>query len=58
MIELIDLNQAENPEDDSRRGRSNTAVSDANITAVENLLKDDRRITICEVSASIGIGTL
>lgn len=58
MIELIDLNQAENPEDDPRSGRSNTAVNDANITAEENLLKDDRRITICEVSASVGISTL
>lgn len=44
-------------EDDPRSGRPSTSVNDRTVVAVENLLKADRRITIREISVSVGIGT-
>lgn len=44
-------------EDDPRSGRPSTSVNERNITAVEDLLKEDRRMTIRQISVRLGIGT-
>lgn len=43
--------------DEPREGRPATAVTPANIDAVRELLKQDRRTTYNEIEASLGIGT-
>lgn len=43
-------------EDDPRSGRPSSSVTETNIASVENLLMEDRRITIREISAKLGVG--
>lgn len=44
-------------EDDPRSGRPSTSVTDENIDAVRELVKDNRRITYKEIEATLGIGS-
>ncbi|TND00015.1 MAG: mariner transposase [Bacteroidetes bacterium] len=44
-------------EDDPRSGRPSTSVTDENIDAVRELVKDNRRITYKEIKATLGISS-
>ncbi|GJQ67234.1 hypothetical protein Trydic_g8139 [Trypoxylus dichotomus] len=44
-------------ENDPYNGRSSKSVSERNIIAIENLLKEDRLMTISQISVRLGIGT-
>lgn len=46
----------ESLEDDPRSGRPATAVTEENISKVEKLVKENRRIKLKELEASLGIG--
>ncbi|GJQ72461.1 hypothetical protein Trydic_g3536 [Trypoxylus dichotomus] len=43
--------------DDPSYARPSTSVNERNVTVVKNLLKEDRRMTISQISARLGIGT-
>ena len=45
----------EDVEDDERCGRPNTSITDENVKKVEEMIMNDRRITIREVADEVGI---
>ena len=46
----------DNLEDDPRSGRPATAVTEENVERAENLVKENRRIKLKELEATLGIG--
>ena len=45
----------EQVEDDSREGRPSTSKNQENIRLVQNLVEEDRRVTIDEIANAVGI---
>ncbi|KAF2899005.1 hypothetical protein ILUMI_07172 [Ignelater luminosus] len=44
-----------NDDSEKKRGRPRTSHTDDNCTIVERLIREDRRITVCEIAAMTGI---